>query len=311
MAFSRRGTTILIAFLGLALAILAGSVSGSTAAGSDPVLPESMGADPAGEFAPPATRSSSRGATTSSARRGGGITIPANPRIDNAYCVKQCVSTRKATPGAVVRITGAYLGSVQRVVFPGKNGNMRVKLRARRDHAVRAVVPKGADDGYPYVVDSTGTRSNRSPKELLIEPKSKIPREVFPVRGPFSYGGSGGRFGAGRPGHTHQGQDLSAACGTELVAVKRARVVYAEYHSAAGNYVVLKNWGENTYFAYMHMIRPSPLKVGDKVGAGQLVGKVGTTGTSSGCHLHFEYWIGPWQTGGKPINPLPYLRSLQ
>jgi murein DD-endopeptidase MepM/ murein hydrolase activator NlpD len=244
--------------------------------------------------------------------RNGGIVISPDPLVRDAYCVKQCVSVRKATPGAIVRITGAYMGSVTRIVFPGKKKKkMRVRYRARSNTAVRVQVPRGADDGRPYVVTGHGQRSNRAPKSLKIVPKTRIPREVFPVRGPFSYGSKGSRFGAGRPGHIHQGQDLSAACGTRLVAIKRAKVVYNQYDSGAGHYIVLANKGDNTSFVYMHLIRKAKPQVGKIVGAGEPIGRVGTTGSSSGCHLHFEYWIGPWQTGGKPIDPLPYLKSLQ
>lgn len=250
----------------------------------------------------------SRRATTS--RAGGGIVISPEPLIKDAYCVKQCVSVREATPGAIVRITGRYMDSVTRIVFPGKQKKMRVKYRAKSTTAVRVEVPRGADDGRPYVVTGQGAKSNRAPKELKIVPRTEIPREVFPVRGPFSYGGDGGRFGAGRPGHIHQGQDLSAACGTRLVAIKKAKVVYNQYDDGGGNYIVLANKGDNTSFVYMHLIRPAKPDVGDIVAAGEPIGRVGTTGSSSGCHLHFEYWIGPWQTGGKPIDPLPYLKSL-
>ncbi|MGK2933246.1 MAG: M23 family metallopeptidase [Solirubrobacterales bacterium] len=249
------------------------------------------------------------GATTSGTRAGG-IQIEPGPEIKAAYCVKECVSRHKATPGAVVRLTGSYLDKVKRVVFPGKVKRMKVRPRALSSVAVRVVVPKGADDGRPFVVSSTGERSNRSPDEIRVVPRSRIPKEVFPVRGPFDYLGGGGRFGADRPGYGHQGQDISAACGTKLVVVKRGRVVYNDYHGAAGNYVVLNNKGENTYFAYMHMRKPSKLRIGEKVQAGDAVGRVGNTGRSYGCHLHFEYWVGPWQTGGKPIDPLPYLKSI-
>jgi len=308
MGSSSRGKIACVALLGLALSSAAGLTGGALAA--TPQLPENMGADPAGSSDSPTSRTTTRSGAQISESRGGGITIPLNPRIEDAYCVKQCVSTRRATPGAVVRLTGENFGYIKAVVFPGKNGNMRVRWHARSTTAVRVVVPRGADDGRPFVIDAAGTKSNRAPREIKIVPKSLIPIEVFPVRGPYSFGGSGGRFGAGRPGHIHQGQDLSASCGTRLVSIKRAKVAYSEYHSAAGNYVVLKNRGENTYFAYMHLIRPSSLNVGDRVAAGQPIGRVGNTGRSSGCHLHFEYWVGPWQTGGKPIDPLPYLRSL-
>ena len=241
---------------------------------------------------------------------GGGIELTPDPLVKDAYCVKQCVSPREATPGAIVRITGAYMDPVTRVVFPGKEGKMRVKYRAKSMTAVRVEVPRGADDGRPYVVTAAGAKSNRAPKELKIVSRAKIPKEVFPVRGPFSYGGKGSRFGAGRTGHIHQGQDMSASCGTRLVAIKKAKVVYNQYDDGGGNYIVLANKGENTSFVYMHLKRPAKPDVGEIVAAGEPIGRVGTTGSSSGCHLHFEYWIGPWQTGGKPIDPLPYLKSL-
>lgn len=245
-----------------------------------------------------------------SAARNGGIAVVPDPEVRDAYCVRDCVSRHKATPGAVVRLTGSYLDSVKRVIFPGKEKKMKVRFRARSSVAVRVVVPKGADDGRPYVVTSTGKKSNRSPKQLRIVSRSRIPKEVFPVRGPYDYGSSGARFGAGRSHWSHQGQDIMAACGTKLVAIKQGRVIYNQYQSAAGNYVVFNNKGDNTYFAFMHLRKPSKLKVGEKVEAGDTVGRVGDTGDAVGCHLHFEYWVGPWQTGGQPIDPLPYLKSL-
>jgi murein DD-endopeptidase MepM/ murein hydrolase activator NlpD len=60
----------------------------------------------------------------------------------------------------------------------------------------------------------------------------------------------------------------------------------------------------------MHLRSKSPLRVGSVIGAGRGIGQVGQTGRAYGCHLHFEFWRGPWQTGGRPVDPLPYLRSL-
>ncbi len=248
-------------------------------------------------------------ASSSATSPGGGITIPGMPVIRSIRCLRQCVSASQPTRGAIIAIRGDNLERVTRVIFHRKNGWIRAKWRTRSRGAVRVTVPRRTTRGFLAVVDGTGNRA-RSPRALTIFPVSAIPIEVFPVRGPISFGSSGSRFGAGRPGHIHQGQDISAACGTQLVAVKRSRVLYNQWDSGGGNYVVLHNVGTNTNFVYMHMIRRSPLKVGQLLAAGAPVGRVGNTGASSGCHLHFEYWIGPWQTGGRPIDPLAYLRSL-
>src|SRR2546430_13388292 len=61
---------------------------------------------------------------------------------------------------------------------------------------------------------------------------------IFPVGGPHTFGDG---FGAARSGHTHQGQDIMAACGTPLVAVSRAKVKWVSFQRLAGNYVVIRN----------------------------------------------------------------------
>ncbi len=261
------------------------------------------------EPAVPATTNRSKDAGSSATTSGGGIGIPGLPTINRIICIKQCVSSTRATRGAIIAVRGDHLDRVTRVIFRSKNGRIRAKWRTRSRGAIRVTVPQATVKGFLSVVDTGGNRA-RSPRELVIFPIAAIPIQVFPVRGPFSFGSSGSRFGAGRPGHIHQGQDVSASCGTQLVAVKKSRVLYNQWDGGGGNYVVLHNVGTNTNYVYMHMLRRSPLKVGQFVAAGARIGRVGNTGQSSGCHLHFEYWIGPWQTGGRPIDPLPYLRSL-
>ena len=246
-----------------------------------------------------------------SAVKSGGVGVPGKPKVNRILCERQCVSTRKATPGATIKVVGKHLSRTSHVVFAGRSGSLRSRYRSRGFSRVTVVVPKAADDGRPFVVNSSGFRSNRSPRKLEILPVSRIPKEVFPVRGPFNYGSSGAKFGAARSGYAHQGQDLMAPCGTRLVSIRKAKVLFRKYHSAAGHYVVLRNLGTNTQFAYMHLRKPSKLRPGQVIGAGRLVGFVGQTGRAYGCHLHFEYWVGAWQRGGKPIDPLPYLRSLK
>ncbi|MEX2448533.1 MAG: peptidoglycan DD-metalloendopeptidase family protein [Solirubrobacterales bacterium] len=132
---------------------------------------------------------------------------------------------------------------------------------------------------------------------------------AFPVLGPHDYGSSGARFGAGRSGHTHQGHDVMARCGTPLVAARGGRVRYSGYQSAAGNYIVIDSRGSGYDTAYMHLLKPSPLKAGMSVRTGEPIGVVGSTGSSTACHLHFEIWTAPgWYEGGHPIDPLAFLK---
>jgi murein DD-endopeptidase MepM/ murein hydrolase activator NlpD len=132
---------------------------------------------------------------------------------------------------------------------------------------------------------------------------------AFPILGRHYFGGAGGRFGAGRSGHSHQGQDVMARCGVPLVAARGGRVQFSGTHGAAGNYLVIDGRGTGFDMAYMHLARPSPLKRGDMVRTGQPIGFVGRTGDASACHLHFEIWKAPgWYEGGRPIDPFGFLK---
>jgi murein DD-endopeptidase MepM/ murein hydrolase activator NlpD len=133
---------------------------------------------------------------------------------------------------------------------------------------------------------------------------------AFPILGAHEFGISAGRFGAGRSGHTHEGQDVMAACGTPLVAARGGTVQYAGYQYAAGNYLVIDAKGSPNDFMYAHLAEPSPLHSGDTVRTGQPIGIVGETGDATACHLHFEIWGAPgWYEGGAPFDPLPELEK--
>ncbi len=86
---------------------------------------------------------------------------------------------------------------------------------------------------------------------------------TFPILGAHDYGGAAGRFGAGRSGHTHQGQDVMAACGVPLVAARGGTVQYSRWDDTAGNYIVIDGKGTPNDFVYMHLAEPSPLQEGE------------------------------------------------
>ena len=131
---------------------------------------------------------------------------------------------------------------------------------------------------------------------------------VFPIRGVHDYGTDVNRFGP-VSGRGHRGQDVLAACGTPLVAARGGRVKVNSFQGAAGNYVVIDETGSGYDHAYLHLRERALVARGERVRTGQLIGYVGTTGSSTACHLHFELWDGPWWGGGHAIDPLPFLRA--
>lgn len=131
---------------------------------------------------------------------------------------------------------------------------------------------------------------------------------AFPVPGKHTFGGAGSRFGAGRGGRSHQGQDVSAACGQPLHAAQGGTVSVKAYQAGGAGYYLVIHGFTGTDTVYMHMQAPSNLLEGQTVYTGQQIGLVGTTGSSSGCHLHFEHWTAPgWYKGGAPFDPFTEL----
>jgi len=129
----------------------------------------------------------------------------------------------------------------------------------------------------------------------------------FPIRGPHTYGDG---IGAPRQGHTHQGQDMFASCGTRMVAPRGGRVQYAGFQGSAGHYLVLDMWHTKIDAVFMHLAGASPLAANDKVRTGKHIGDVGQSGNASGCHLHFELWSSPgWYEGGHFMNPTKKLKK--
>ena len=181
------------------------------------------------------------------------------------------------------------------------NSTQRLRWNGRTSSGRPA--PNGA---YSFSIRAqSGARARRSAGASATT-GFKLFGYIFPVRGPHQYWDG---IGAPRAGHTHQGQDVGAACGTRLLAARGGRVQYAGYQSAAGNYVVIdgKNTGKD--FVYMHLVQPSPLREGQVVHTAQRVGNVGQTGDATGCHLHFEMWSAPgWYEGGHFLDPAPSLR---
>jgi murein DD-endopeptidase MepM/ murein hydrolase activator NlpD len=195
-----------------------------------------------------------------------------------------------------------YLGGVEPNVpvtirWDGSTGENRPAANGRYSFRVS-----------PQAVGAPAARRSTSSTQVSLG--FSFYRFAFPILGAHEFGGSGGSFGAGRSGHTHEGQDTMAACGTPLVAARGGVVQYSGYQSLAGNYLVIDGRGSPIDFMYAHLAEPSPLQAGETVRTGQPIGIVGDTGDATACHLHFEMWSAPgWYEGGSPFNPLPYLEE--
>lgn len=112
-------------------------------------------------------------------------------------------------------------------------------------------------------------------------------------------------YGQWRGSYAHQGVDLGAGYGTPIHAATAGTVVSTTWNNGGGNMTVLGHGG-GLYSVYMHQSRFG-VSPGQQVAAGQTIGYVGSTGDSSGPHLHFE--IQPSGVWGSRVDPVSYLAA--
>lgn len=111
----------------------------------------------------------------------------------------------------------------------------------------------------------------------------------------------GGRNSPGGVGSTnHKGQDFAASAGSPIYAAASGTVTTVAYNSARGNYLII-NHGNGLSTLYQHCSAVH-VRSGQSVSTGQNIAAVGTTGISTGPHLHFEVWV-----NGTPVDPRNYL----
>jgi murein DD-endopeptidase MepM/ murein hydrolase activator NlpD len=106
-----------------------------------------------------------------------------------------------------------------------------------------------------------------------------------------------------RWGSLHAGEDFAAPIGTPVRAISSGIVVFAGVESGYGNKVEIRHW-DGTVSWYGHLSRID-VKIGERVDPAEVIGAVGSTGFSTGPHLHLE--IHP--DGKGPVDPLPWLRA--
>jgi len=105
----------------------------------------------------------------------------------------------------------------------------------------------------------------------------------------------------------HKGLDIAVPQGTPIQAVKDGKVVHAGDGGGYGNLVVIQH-NDGTFTKYAHQSQIN-VKVGQEVSAGDVIGKVGSTGDSTGPHLHFEVRRG--SPNGEVLDPVAYLDGAE
>jgi len=146
------------------------------------------------------------------------------------------------------------------------------------------------------LLDALGGRGRTRGSRLSRAPNGF----VCPVAGPHYVMNN---FGDPRPGGPHTGDDIQADYGEPAVAVLPSKVVETPYGGWIGIGIIIRDAMGNEWW-YAHLSREY-VSVGQRVAAGELIGRVGCSGRCYGPHLHFEYH----PHGGDPANPYRILSS--
>jgi len=113
---------------------------------------------------------------------------------------------------------------------------------------------------------------------------------------------AGGEYGAARDYGAHEGVDLAAPLGTPVVAVANGVVNFAE--TSRGGMTVFLNGDDGKVYVYMHLGEREGYS-GMRVKVGDVIGRVGMTGRTSGPHLHFEVRV-----NGQAVDPMPFIKGI-
>jgi len=137
-------------------------------------------------------------------------------------------------------------------------------------------------------------------RQIEIERK-KSTTFIRPASGRISSGFGNRIHPVTRRRSFHSGIDIANSRGTSILASRNGKVTFAGYKGTYGNFIIV-NHGNGIETAYAHLSSIN-VRVGQSVTQGDVIGKMGTTGRSTGNHLHFEIRI-----GGSAVNPSKYIQ---
>jgi len=202
---------------------------------------------------------------------------------------------------------------------------LAAEKKAREEEAARVAAELQRQQQQAAAAAAEAARAAQA--AAAARPSAPTPSAPAPSRpstpAPSTGGGGGGGGGWVRPSggymsspygyrinpvtgvyKLHDGVDLAPGCSTPIYAASSGTVSYAGYYGGYGNYVRISHGG-GVSTAYGHIVNGG-IRVanGQSVAAGQLIALVGSTGNSTGCHLHFETRI-----NGGSTDPVPFMSA--
>lgn len=242
-------------------------------------------------------------------------------RVDGTLTLKRIPIAIDSTP---LRVEGAAGGSLNRALrSAGVPAATAAEFVKQMRHVVDFQRGLGKSDRFDVIVeqDRAETGEVRHGKLLFgaLTRKNKTPVEIGLFKGEYYQASGEGvkrglmktpvdgarmTSGFGMRLHPllgfsrmHQGVDFGAVSGTPIMAAGGGTISFAGRHGGHGNYVMIRH-NKELVTAYAHMSRIA-VKAGQTVRQGQVIGAVGSTGMSTGPHLHYEVWL-----RGRPANPV-------
>lgn len=186
--------------------------------------------------------------------------------------------------------TAAHADDAPDTQAPITAANVSLEFDKTAVHTVAAPTPDEkliklmSDSGrHP---DATATKGTLSAPLTVLTPASPFGERTSPINGGTEF---------------HRGQDFAAPCGTDVFAAAGGKVVFAGWHPYGGGNRVEILHADGLKTTYNHL-ESFQVTVGQELKRGDAIAHVGTTGSSTGCHLHFEVDL-----NGDVVNPLGWL----
>jgi murein DD-endopeptidase MepM/ murein hydrolase activator NlpD len=193
---------------------------------------------------------------------------------------------------------GKNLTVTEDIQFKPQPNNQLYKIEPRKKYEQKTEIKQDENQqiNNPTVNESIIDQPKEESNYTTTPSLTPLPKPKAVITSPF---GLRNHPTLGRP-VKHNGIDFGSGRGTEIYAAANGKVVLSEFNSSFGNYIVIDHKdGQSTAYAHLDKL---VISKGETVSKGQLIGYSGSTGRSTGPHLHYEV-----RTNGTPVNPKDYL----